>query len=262
MSSWHNYLVMQIAFDLISDIHSIDDFDWTGQPTSLNCVVAGNVSEDRLVLLDRLEHLTTQYKSVFYVDGHVDHRFHLGHLGESYAELLDEVKSIPGVTFLHNNVAISEHVAFLGCNGWWTYDFNSNIDQDQVEMWMQKEFTCNQQDMANVYAMAYSDARYLASSVTKLQEMSEVKKIVMITNTVPAPYLVHDTLTHESMRSGILGNSLITQCVAADHRNLIDTWCFGHYQEAVDEMMNGIRFVSNPGTQSPYNPKKIFIDRN
>ena len=92
-------------------------------------------------------------------------------------------------------------------------------------------------------------------------------KIVIITNTVPLPQLIHDSDTRDSVRFNLLGNSLINQCILNDERNLIDTWCFGHYQNPVDEIINGIRFVSNPRhniedawDKLPYNPKKIIID--
>ena len=46
---------MQFSFDLISDLHveTWDQFDWTHQPTSPYCVVAGDVSQDRKLLADR-----------------------------------------------------------------------------------------------------------------------------------------------------------------------------------------------------------------
>ena len=64
----------QLGFDLINDLNIIYDLDWEGQPTSLSCVVAGNISQDRNVLLETLKHLSQCYKTVFYIDGHLDHR--------------------------------------------------------------------------------------------------------------------------------------------------------------------------------------------
>ena len=47
---------MKFAFDLISDLHveTWDFFDWTGQPTSPYCVVAGDVARDRTQVIDVL----------------------------------------------------------------------------------------------------------------------------------------------------------------------------------------------------------------
>jgi hypothetical protein len=50
---------MTFAFDLISDLHveTWDSFNWTGQPTSPYCVVAGDVSRDHVQVAQTLEHL-------------------------------------------------------------------------------------------------------------------------------------------------------------------------------------------------------------
>lgn len=258
---------MQLAFDLISDLNIIYDLNWEGQPTSLSCVVAGNVSRDRNVLFETLEHLGQQYKHVFYIDGSLDHRNQLADLNDSYKELAQQISKIDNVVFLQDNVAIADKVAIVACNGWWTYDFNSDVSDDQAEMFLRDEWGCNTNELASIYAMAYGDARYLTVSIERLQEIQEIEKIIVITNTVPLPQLIHDTTTRDSIKFSILGNSLISQCLAADERNLIDTWCFGHYENSVDEIVAGVRFVSNPRRnledawdKTPYNPKKIIID--
>ena len=259
---------MQMAFDLISDLNIIHSLDWEGQPTSLSCVVAGNISQDRHVLLETVEHLSKHYKTVFVIDGHLDHKGNLLEIANSYKELKRQMSQIENVVFLHDNVAIATDVAIVACNGWWTYDFDPQIDGDQAERLLKEDWNCNDTELANIYALAYSDARYLTTSIEKLQEYKEIKKIVIVTNTVPHPGLIHDTDTRDSVRFNLLGNSLINQCILSDKRRLIDTWCFGHYHHPVDEIMSGIRFVSNPRynledawDRLPYNPKKIFIDR-
>ena len=241
--------------------------DWEGQPTSLSCVIAGNISRDREVLLETLEHLSKYYKTIFYIDGSLDHRNQLNDLDDSYAELKKYISRMDNVIYLHDNVAIADNVAFIAVNGWWTYDFNSDIDDDQAELFLRDNWGANTSELAKIYAMAYSDARYLVSSVEKLQDIEGLKKIVVITNTVPLPQLIHDTSTRESVKFNVLGNSLMSQCIVADENNLIDTWCFGHHDMPVDEIISGIRFVSNPRQnledawdRLPYNPKKIIID--
>ena len=64
---------MQFSFDLISDINKVNPNAWDCQPTSLYCVVAGNVHHDRLQLKHTLEKVATQYSTVMYIDGHLDH---------------------------------------------------------------------------------------------------------------------------------------------------------------------------------------------
>jgi len=258
---------MQITFDLISDLNIIYDLNWEGQPTSLYCVVAGNISRDRNVLLETLKHLGKQYKTVFYIDGSLDHRDHLSDMNESYKELKKQISRMGNVVFLQDNVAIYSGVAFVACNGWWTYDFNPLINDEQAEKLLKEDWQCNTNELANIYALAYSDVRYLSASIERLQTIEEVEKIIIVTNTVPLPQLIHDTASKESVRFNLLGNTLLNQCILADSKELIDTWCFGHYQNPVDEVFDGIRFVSNPRRniedawdRLPYNPKQIIID--
>ena len=253
---------MQIAFDLISDLNIIDEFDWEGQPTSLNCVIAGNISEDRNTLLSTLEKLGKCYKSVFYIDGSLDHRHHLGNLSESHAELKRLISRMDNVVYLQDNCIIQDKVAIIGCNGWWTYDFSWDVEPQQAEQWLKEDWKINDVDIATIYSMAYGDARYLTSCVQKLQTYKNVEKIVIVTNTVPfAGLLSCDRPLMDSVRINLMGNSLITQCMAADERELIDTWCFGYYHEPLEEYNSGIRFVSNPrADRLVYNPKRIVID--
>ena len=253
---------MKIAFDLISDLNIIDDFDWTGQPTSLNCVVAGNVSRSFDTTIKTLEHLGECYKSVFYIDGSLEHRDSIQYLSDSYAEFKKIISRMDNVVHMQDNVIIQENLAIVACNGWWTYDFNYDIDPEQAEKWLQEDWIINDTEIATIYSMAYGDARYLTSCIQKLQTYKNVKKIVVVTNTVPFPgLLAHDTQLMSSVRMNLMGNSLVTQCLAADEKDLIDTWCFGHYPEPIEEFNTGIRFVSNPKAHHPvYNPKRIEID--
>ena len=82
--------MMNFSFDLISDLHIEtwgSRFDWTGQPTSQYCVVAGDIARDRALVIDALEHLGTVYQGVFYIDGNDEHKDYGGNLSQSYKEL-------------------------------------------------------------------------------------------------------------------------------------------------------------------------------
>jgi hypothetical protein len=253
---------MKIAFDLISDLNIINDFNWEGQPTSLNCVVAGNVSKDFDTTIKALEHLGEQYKSVFYIDGYLEHQNSLAYLDESYKEFKTVISRMDNVVYMQDNVVIQENLAIVAANGWWTYDFNFDVEPGEAEELLKSEWVINDTEIATIYSMAYGDARYLTSCIQKLQTYKNVEKIIVITNTVPySGLLAHDKPLFESVRLNLMGNSLITQCLAADEKELIDTWCFGHYPEPLEEFNSGIRFVSNPKAEhAVYNPKRIEID--
>ena len=121
---------MIFAFDLISDLHvnTWDNFDWTHQPTSPYCVVAGDVSQDRKLLTQTLKHLGECYQGVFFIDGNDEHRNHLENLGQSYKDLRRYVDKFKNVVFMQENVVVINGVAFLASNGWWSFDFDLNLE--------------------------------------------------------------------------------------------------------------------------------------
>jgi hypothetical protein len=116
--------------------------------------------------------------------------------------------------------------------------------------------------------MAATDAAYMLTSIKRLQTHQDVKRIVMVTHTVPDPALVsHDIDVYQTERFNMLGNRYMMQALAADTENKIHTWCFGHYHGSVDQTRGGIRFVNNckgrgdtPWKRHVYHPQKIVID--
>lgn len=262
---------MKLSFDLISDLHVETwdgDFDWSGQPTSMLCVVAGDISRDRSVVAKTLEHLGQHYRAVFYIDGNDEHRFNLNDLGDSYRTLADELENIPNVVYLQDNVCIVDGVAFLGTNGWWTYDLDPNIDYDQSRLWFKDRYQIDESCVNAVEAMALNDYGYLAKSVQRLQTHQDVRKIVLVTHTIPSVELVkHDLEIADTYRLNCTGNSHIYKTLTQDTENKIAAWCFGHYHSDVDVTYGGVRFVNNckgrgntPWSKSVYYPKRIEID--
>jgi UDP-2,3-diacylglucosamine pyrophosphatase LpxH len=260
---------MTFSFDLISDLHveNWNLFNWEGQPTSPYCVIAGDVSRDRTLLTNTLKHLSQYYAGVFYIDGNDEHRWHMEDLITSYHELNLELKNLPGVVYMQDNVVIINGVAILAINGWWTYDFDPRLDYNQSLSWYQDYIKISNSAAASVVGTAYHDAAYLAKSVKKLQTHKEVKSIVIVTHTVPAPWIVsHDIDLVGNWRYNCQGNSFLPMALEEDTENKIKTWCFGHYHRSVDRDFNGIRYVSNPRGKGNtswstefYYPKRIEI---
>jgi predicted phosphodiesterase len=261
---------MIFSFDLISDLH-VDSwdgrFDWTGQPTSPYCVVAGDIARDRALVIDTLEHLGGIYKGVFYIDGNAEHKDYAGDLSQSYKELHALTQNIPNVVYLQDNVVIINGVAILGTNGWWSYDFDPDIDMDQCIRWVQEKDGISQSDAVNISGVGYNDAAYMMNSVSKLQTHKDVKAIVMVTHTVPAPWLIkHDLDLIDTWRFNSMGNRHMNLAFGEDTENKIKTWCFGHYHRPVDMERNGVRYVNNcrgrGDTQyanHTYYPKRITV---
>jgi predicted phosphodiesterase len=262
---------MQLAFDLISDLH-IDtwptEFTWSEQATSPICVVAGDVCTDRAQLVTVLKHLGQCYQAVFYIDGNSEHRDYLDNLGASYNDLARQIRRIPNVVYLQDNVIVIDGVAILGTNGWWGFDFDLSIDPEQSELWYRERHQLNPADTLAIRKMSNTDATYMINSVSRLQTHADVKHIVMVTHTVPDPALIaHDIDLDGSMRFNVMGNRFMMQALAADTEKKIHTWCFGHYHGSVDQTRANVRFVNNcrgrgdtDYSQYVYHPRRIVIN--
>lgn len=261
---------MTFAFDLISDLHveTWDLFDWTGQPTSPYCVVAGDVSQDHNLVAKTLLHLADNYAGVFYIDGNDEHRLNLEDLGGSYRSLRNHTQSLNGVVYLQDNVVIINGVAILATNGWWSYDFDPAIDYTESQQWYKEYTKSSQVACDSITGIAYNDGAYMANSVKKLQTHQEVKSIVMISHTLPSSFLCnHDPDLYNSPRFNCMGNSHLQMALDEDTENKIKVWAFGHYHRPVDRNFSNIRYVSNPKgrgntpwSQIAYYPKRIEVE--
>lgn len=273
---------MDLAFDLLSDLH-LDSwpgkFDWTHRATSPYCILAGDVASDRRLLLQTLKHLGQCYRAVFYIDGNEEHSHYWGRLSQSYQHLEQRIKNIPNVVYLQDNVVIINGVAILATNGWWGFDFDEHQDVDAVIAWYQQKWqemvdrnpqypaSVSERDITWIIKSAVNDAAYMTKSIRRLQTHGDVKKIIMVTHSVPLPELItHDIHLTGDPRFSTMGNSYMRDAPASDIAKKIHTWCFGHYHLGVDRVVNGIRYVNNcrgrAGTQwsnLAYNPLRICL---
>ncbi len=259
-----------ISFDLISDLHieTWPNFDWSYRATSPICIIAGDVAQDRQVLKDTLEHLSQQYQAVMYIDGNDEHKADLNNIDSSYRSLKRQLKNIKNLTYLQNNCVIANGVAILGTNGWWGFDFmTANTDPESLQ-WFCDKYKVDIEPAVNLIRRSKDEVGYLYNSVHRLQNMPDVKKIIIVTHTVPQYELVaHDIeLSNELHRLNSIGNGMMDMVEKADKLKKISTWCFGHYHKPVDTVINGIRYVNNcrgrgdtPYCQSVYHPLKIQV---
>jgi predicted phosphodiesterase len=260
---------MSFSFDLISDLH-VDTwgaFDWEGMATSQFCVVAGDVSKNHDILVDALTKLGRCYQAVFYVDGNNEHVHCMQNLSLSYQLLVRRLAKIPNLVYLQDNVVVVDGVAILGTNGWWGYDFDLGIDPTQSAEWYQEKMGWDMTIVKSISKMASQDATYLTSSIKRLQTHNDVKKIVIVTHTVPDPVLInHDIDLDGRLKMNTMGNRYMTQALGVDTENKVHTWCFGHYHGSVDQVRGNVRFVNNCRGEAnskysnwAYYPKRITI---
>jgi predicted phosphodiesterase len=261
---------MRFTFDLISDLHieTWQEFDWTGQATSPYCVVAGDVAQDHSTVRRTLQHLGDCYQAVFYIDGNEEHSENLADIEDSYWSLHRAVKDIRNVVYLQNNVVIINGVAILATNGWWGYNFNPWIDQDQSQTWYQHKALVGHETTHDIRSRSHHDAAYMVNSVRKLQTHQDVKAMVLVTHTVPAPWLIeHDIDLQDNYRFNCMGNQHMQAVMESDTEHKIQAWCFGHYHRPVDREQEGIWYVNNcrgrgdtEYCQVAYHPRRITIE--
>lgn len=263
---------MKVHFDLISDLHVDtwnEQFTWEGKPTSPYAVVAGDISRDRKQLRPVLEEISKHYLMTMFVDGNDEHRWTLDNLGKSYKTLKQDIGDINNFIWLQDDSLVIDNVAFVGTNGWTSFDFAGDGNYLKNKKWMEETYKISMYAGQQIEAMAMSDAGFLCRTIEKLQRHPDIKKIVVISHFVPLLELInHDTqLVEQTSRLSTTGNSLLTHCLGEDSENKIDTWCFGHYHSDVDSVIDNIRYVNNcrgrGGTKwckQVYYPKRIEIE--
>lgn len=257
------------SIDLISDLHVEDwsNFNWDGQPTSPYCIVAGDVSRDRNKLKTTLSHLGQCYQQVFYIDGNDEHRDYYENLDDSYDQLGDMLTGINNITYLRDNIIILETTAIVAVNGWWTFNFDANIDVDLCIEWFNNYTKTSRSVSLDIIDKAHEDAAYLIHSVGRLQRFPEVENIMIVSHTVPSPWLVdHDIDLTGDPRFNCLGNQHMTRVFFEDSENKIKTWCCGHYHNNIDRELAGVKYVSNvrgrgntPWCQTAFYPYRLNI---
>lgn len=228
------------SVDLISDLYltETDEFDWTGKATSLFCVVAGNVSDDLDVLRRTLDHLSNNYHGVFFIDGSLEHT-ELQNYENRLLQIKEICDSLNNVVYLHNHVVILNNIAFIGSNGW----YGNRPLLKEIE------------DEDYVLAYRTADLAYLSNSVKRLQHNMEVKRIVMVTNSLPNRQMAFNSPHIEVPPELYPSLSLIF-----DETHKIRTWLFGAGGIPVDVAVDRIHYANNPAqTNMLYWPKRIEV---
>lgn len=231
---------MKIGFDLISDLNlSPDDsFNWENKATSLYCLVAGNVSTDLRTILLTLNHLAKFYQGVFYTPGSLEFQG-VENYNKRIREITSICKRIRNVALLHHHVVIIDGIAVLGCTGW--YGDENNADYENVHK-----------------INRFEDIVYLKHSVEKLQKHLDVKKILVLTNSVPNKNLYFGEIPkdYESLPE-------LSLVLSSDSESKISHWAYGSYKKIADTTVNGISYVCNPLVDSKnktYYAKRIDVE--
>lgn len=231
---------MNVGFDIISDLNLTgqDEFNWDSKPTSLFCLIPGNISAELSVLYKALMHLRKLYQGVFFIDGSLENN-DPNFSDNRVKEIARICQNIPNVVYLHSNVAIVDGVGLVGINGW---EERSTINTDM--------------DIFQVKANKYDDIMYLENTIERLQLHVDVKKIIILSNSVPTKELYFNQRT-ENYDDLFPANIL----QGTDTEGKVVKWVFGTSDKMVDTEINGVKFVNNPQhNKNPYYPKRIDIE--
>lgn len=231
---------MDIGFDLISDLRlgPEDSFNWENKPTSLYCLVCGNVSSDLRTILQTLAHLSKLYQGVFYIPGTLEYQG-FEDITVRTAHIVNVCSSIKNLAVLHHNVVLVDGVAILGANGW-----GESIDNYSVKKQVEVE------------AARLEDAAYLHKGIEKLQKHLDVKKILLVTSAVPNKNLFfgQQPLFTESIMP-------LQAALMSDTEHKVSHWAFGTYDKDVDTNVGNIRYINNSYlNKNPYWAKRITIE--
>jgi predicted phosphohydrolase len=230
---------MIFGVDVLSDLNlnETSNFNWEGKPTSLYCVLAGNISNDLHVLYKTVKHLSKLYQGVFYIDGSLEN----SQIDER-DRVIDEISkmfvSIKNAVYLHNNVVVVDSVALVGVNGW--YGNTAVTDSDIVKLKINR----------------YDDLAYLQKTIEKLQLHVDVKQILIISNSIPTVELYFGEKPDIDPAEINLNYVL-----ESDTESKITTWVFGTHKKIVDSRLNRVNYYNNPCYNSnPYYPKRVNLE--
>lgn len=229
---------MKVGFDLISDLNLTpeDTFNWEGKATSLYCIIAGNISSDPRIVILALNHLARFYQGIFYVPGELEFK-DCDDYDKRIRELGRYCKKIRNIALLHHHVVIIDGVAVLGVNGWITDAFMYTNAERAGEQRMQ-------------------DFLYLRNSIEKLQRHLDVKKILLVSSSVPSRQLYFGEMNKDIELLPELNMTL-----SMDSESKVSHWAYGTYKKIVDTTIDNVNYISNPYIRNnPYWAKRIDIE--
>jgi hypothetical protein len=216
------------------DLKSLDQIDYREKSTSLFCAVSGNISEHLDIALAFLEHLGHCYRGVMFIDGALEHKNH--HYKIVVDTFKNKVRDFNNVIYLHNHVIVIDGLAFVGANCWYKNYEKYNIPYSPADLDLLKN----------------QDINYLSTTIHSLQKNEDIKRIILLTNSIPSSFLSFDRIDNSDIGPVV--------SLSGDLENKVHAWLFGGHDKNIDDIYNGRRYVNNPNTcGSVYFPKRVSI---
>jgi hypothetical protein len=227
-----------IGFDLISDLNLSpeDSFNWEGKATSLYCIIAGNISEDLRTIKQTLSHLSKFYQGIFYTLGSLEYH-NISDIVKRTNEIRKACHSVRNLAIMHHHVVVIDGIAVIGANGWYG---NTTYDEETASI---------------IEVHRNEDILYLKNTIERLQKHLDVKKIVIVSNSVPGIELYfgeHPDTIDIQLNLNI--------ALIADTENKVSHWLYGTYGKVVDTNINDINYINNSSfNRNPYWAKRVEI---
>lgn len=252
-----------MKFDLISDLHEDfwqenRDINWEGIGTSLLAVVLGDVSRDPEVTYRTVVDISKYYKYVLFVDGNHEHNNQCG-LQEHNLIMKQKFNKYHNIQYLNRGAIVIDGVAFVGANGWWTFDFmEPEISREEAYWYFASNFILSEPFMQEVVSTARDDASSMCEMVAKLTTDSEVNEIVILTHTAPFNRFNDVAQPQHPAHYSRCGSSFLPRVLDFDINNKIKLWCFGHVHQEFDDVIDNVRYVCHPRGRHDDSPQNLY----
>lgn len=225
-------------------------------------IIAGNISSDFNMSIEYLKEQlrsNTKYSKILFIDGNYEHCNEYPEL-KCIFEMAKKTKEAniflqsDKLIFLHDDMYIINDTAFVGVNGWWDYN---KIDPEVIRPNVKNYFKNWRPDMTflqivkfidKVAERSILDAEYVHHCMSELNEMKNIKKIVIISHSVPLREFASEDVLYTTL------NTYFEDLVTSD---LFDNgkqnhWIFGHTHKSNNKKINNIQFISNPRSSDDF----------
>ena len=138
---------------------------------------------------------------------------------------------------MHHHVVVIDGIAVVGANGW----YGNTVYDESMESLLEVHRN--------------EDILYLKNTLERLQKHLDVKKVVIVSNSVPSIDLYFGE--HPDTIDSYLNLSI---ALLADTENKVSHWMYGTYGKIVDTTINDINYFNNSSfKRNPYWAKRIEI---
>jgi Icc-related predicted phosphoesterase len=252
-----------MKFDLISDLHNNfwptqNHVNWEGIGTSLLAIVLGDVSTDPNETYKTVVDISKYYKYVIFIDGNHEHNNQCG-IQEHNQLIKNQFAKYHNIQYLNRSAIVIDGVAFVGANGWWTFDFmEPTISREEAYWYFASNFIFSEPFMQELLETAREDAMVLCDIVSKLTVDTAVSEIVMLTHTAPFNKFNDVQQPQHPAHYSRCGNSYLGNVLDFDINKKIKTWCFGHVHQEFDQTINNVRYICHPRGRLNDSPHNLF----